>query len=673
MSYKEEIKNFSYKIHNSAIELDPFKENGFVIASCQIMHDAGIIEDYEVMHFEKKVQHTTYKINASNSYNNKEALDLFVCNFSDFVEPKKIDSKMLKSEAKKLHSFFKDSLASLSGLLPKNTDVYSIARSIKDNAKKLKKVNMYVLTDCICPIETKVTDKIKGIDVVIEFIDLGKLYQYSVIGKISDQINVEFDLSKDKIECVKSGTNPRKVESYLAIIPGETLYRLYEYWGSQLMELNVRSFLQVSGKVNKGIRTTLIEEPNMFFAYNNGIAATAEKIKFVVEDGVKYIKEIVGFQIVNGGQTTASIHRAKKNDDIDLDEISIPAKISVIQKEDIRTFVPLISRYSNSQNAVKQSDFHSDNIYLKKIDELSKKIFIPGESGRWFFERKTGEFQNEKHKHSNTPETKNRFNTLIPPSRKISKEEIAKYHNCWECLPHIACMGVQKNFIYFMNDHAVVAVKEKIIDEDYYKSLIAKAILYRGIEKIIKKSELKAYKSQICNYTISLLSFLSKQKFNFSAIWQDQQISNELSDIIFNMIEKINTCLRKSAGDLNPGEWLKKADCWKELKKENFLLPKNNIPIELVVSVKKSKSRAVSFDEEYYEHLDLCKQVTEKSWYKIAKFIQENPELESEFHGMCLTLAKMAADEWYNDPTPKMAEDAYAIIDLALENEVIKI
>ena len=101
-------------------------------------------------------------------------------------------------------------------------------------------------------------------------------------------------LSKDKIECVKSGTNPRKVESYLAIIPGETLYRLYEYWGSQLMELNVRSFLQVSGKVNKGIRTTLIEEPNMFFAYNNGIAATAEKIKFVVVDGVKYIKEIVG-------------------------------------------------------------------------------------------------------------------------------------------------------------------------------------------------------------------------------------------------------------------------------------------------------------------------------------------------------------------------------------------
>ena len=166
-----------------------------------------------------------------------------------------------------------------------------------------------------------------------------------------------------------------------------------------------------------------------------------------------------------------------------------------------------------------------------------------------FLREKTGEFQNEKHKHSNTPETKNRFNTLIPPSRKISKEEIAKYHNCWECLPHIACMGVQKNFIYFMNDHAVVAVKEKIIDEDYYKSLIAKAILYRGIEKIIKKSELKAYKSQICNYTISLLSFLSKQKFNFSAIWQDQQISNELSDIIFNMIEKINTCLRKSAGD----------------------------------------------------------------------------------------------------------------------------
>ena len=56
----------------------------------------------------------------------------------------------------------------------------------------------------------------------------------------------------------------------------------------------------------------LLSKNLICFAYNNGIAATAEKIKFVVEDGVKYIKEIVGFQIVNGGQTTASIHRAKK-------------------------------------------------------------------------------------------------------------------------------------------------------------------------------------------------------------------------------------------------------------------------------------------------------------------------------------------------------------------------
>ena len=62
------------------------------------------------MHFEKKVQHTTYKINASNSYNNKEALDLFR-NFSDFVEPKKLIQRCWKSEAKKLHSFFKDSLS----------------------------------------------------------------------------------------------------------------------------------------------------------------------------------------------------------------------------------------------------------------------------------------------------------------------------------------------------------------------------------------------------------------------------------------------------------------------------------------------------------------------------------------------------------------------------------
>ena len=67
-------------------------------------------------------------------------------------------------------------------------------------------------------------------------------------------------------------------ESYLAVLPGEVLADIYDRWGARLLEQNVRVFLQARGKVNRGIRLTLENEPSMFFAYNNGITATAEAV-----------------------------------------------------------------------------------------------------------------------------------------------------------------------------------------------------------------------------------------------------------------------------------------------------------------------------------------------------------------------------------------------------------
>jgi len=674
MSYQQEIKNFSYKLHNSAIELDTFKETGFAHACCQILSDSGVIDNYEVLYFKKSTQ---FKINGYAIDDERENLDLFVCHFEDSINPVKVDPGGLRLSSRMLVNFFKESLKSLSGKLPKNTDAYSVARLIKDSHKKINRARLYVFTNALGESKIILTEKISGIDVTIEFFDLSKLYNLTLVGNVTENISLKFDLEVDRIECVKSATNPKDIETYLAIIPGETLYRLYEAWGSQLLELNVRSFLQVSGKINKGIRTTLLDEPNMFFAYNNGIATTAEKIKFVKgNDGKNYISEITGFQIVNGGQTTASIHRAKKVDNVDLSNISVATKITVVQKENIRKVVPLISRYSNSQNAVKQSDFHSDNIYHKKIEEMSKKIFIPGESGRWFFERKAGEFQNEKFRHSSNSDSKKRFNSLMPVQRKFSKENIARYINSWEELPHIVCTGVQKNFIYFMNNHAVDAVKEKIIDDEYYKNVIAQAILFRSVEKLIKESNISAYRSQVCTYTVSVLSKLTGKNFNFSPIWQDQEISNELEEIILVWVEKIYEKLRNSADrkNKNPSEWFKKLDCWKELKNTNIVLPKTSVPIELKGTKILSKSKSkFTIDDEYKENMRKCKSISPKGWLKIAQFVQENEDLRKEFHGMCLTLKDMANDEWYEDPTPNIAKEASAIVDLAVEENIIKV
>ena len=117
--------------------------------------------------------------------------------------------------------------------------------------------------------------------------------------------------------------------------PGEALRLLYEKFGARLLEANVRSFLSVKGKgVNAGIQNTLRSAPERFMAYNNGIVIVADEMRLGKPgDGSAGIAWLKGLQIVNGGQTTASIYFAKKKyPDTDLSRVRVPAKIIVMKR-----------------------------------------------------------------------------------------------------------------------------------------------------------------------------------------------------------------------------------------------------------------------------------------------------------------------------------------------------
>src|SRR3546814_5846422 len=83
----------------------------------------------------------------------------------------------------------------------------------------------------------------------------------------------------DGISCLPAHLGADAYPSYLIVMPAEVLATLYGKYGAQLLEQNVRCFLQARGKVNQGIRATIINEPSMFFAYNNGITATAQSVE----------------------------------------------------------------------------------------------------------------------------------------------------------------------------------------------------------------------------------------------------------------------------------------------------------------------------------------------------------------------------------------------------------
>lgn len=145
----------------------------------------------------------------------------------------------------------------------------------------------------------------------------------------------------------------------MAIVPGQFLADIYKKHNASLLEANVRSFLKFNGGVNKGIRGTILNEKSRFFTYNNGISTTAKSIE--LENNPVHGLMITSFtdlQIINGGQTTATLAATNIKNGADLSGIFVQMKLTVLKNDDPE-LIRNIATYANSQNKVKTADLRA--------------------------------------------------------------------------------------------------------------------------------------------------------------------------------------------------------------------------------------------------------------------------------------------------------------------------
>ena len=114
----------------------------------------------------------------------------------------------------------------------------------------------------------------------------------------------------------------------------------------------------------------------MFFSYNNGLTATAEIEVSQETDSTKSIKSIKNLQIVNGGQTTASVHYSKFKFDADLSRVFVQMKLSVVDPELLETIVP-IAEYANTQNKVNAADFFANHPFHRQLNLCPVGLQLP--------------------------------------------------------------------------------------------------------------------------------------------------------------------------------------------------------------------------------------------------------------------------------------------------------
>lgn len=553
-----------------SVELEGISNEDSVTSDIiEYIKDCGEVLEPQLSNFKSK----GLKINAYDFDDENESFDLFVTILKE-------DSKISKVSDNEVHDAFKKGMSFFISAAKGNLSEKSISQTedfgelinlIKEVRPLIKHVRLFVLTNGICSTETIPEDKVED-DIFWDFElwDIERLFQQYLIKAGKQKIEIDFPREYNhRLKFLKMDDVSQYVDEYLTIMPAKILADMYGNYHQGLLEKNVRTFLQFKAKVNQGIRDTIRNEPDMFFAYNNGISATASKVDIRYEDGEMYIGRIENLQIVNGGQTTASIYATSSEKDIDLSRVFVQMKISVVKGDaDIEIIVPKISKFANSQTAIKESDFSSNSQYHVLVERFSRTEWVPAFSGgksvsKWFYERTRGQYLDERSRIFSARDIKI-FDITFPKNHKFTKTDLAKYEMCWSQRPHEVSKGAEKNFKIFDLE---ISKENLEINSTYYHKLIGKAILFNEIDKIVLRRKLGGYKANMTAYILSWLSYKSDKKINLLAIWENQIITDVLRLFIEGMCDivwlHINTPLKTG---MNIGEWCKKPECWLELK-----------------------------------------------------------------------------------------------------------
>jgi len=463
--------------------------------------------------------------------------------------------------------------------LEESSAVSALAELIYERWSEIKKIRVIVLTNRVLKIRSSSLPdlSVKDISCSVSLWDLSRLYQYCASGKSREDILV--DLANEfggPLATLSAHLADTDYKSYLVVMPGLQLAKIYERWGTQLLEKNVRVFLQARGKVNKGIRDTIDNDPTMMFAYNNGITATAESVK---TEPTKYglaMSSITNLQIVNGGQTTASVFDAWRRNK-DLSKVFVQMKLSVVDPAKSEEIVPRISEYANSQNKVNAADFYSNHPFHVAIEKFSRQITAPRIDGtlidsKWFYERARGQYVDERAKMNSNSE-RSKFDIIYPRRQLITKTDLAKYLNTWRQKPDLVSRGAQRNFAEFAEFIGSQWRKDpEVFNDVFYKHSVAKAILFRTLEKIVSIQEWYrgGYRANVVIYTLSLLSqlFSSRNKsFDFTKIWQRQEVHDDLAAELTRVAHDVYRHITSppQGSPTNVTEYAKTSKCWQLL------------------------------------------------------------------------------------------------------------
>jgi len=542
-------------VNKSILENDsvyPVKDS-FLRFAFELVEETSC-EELEVINEEFKA----LDVSIDGFYSDFDEDDMILMISDYYISPTKdfeIQEERYQKIMRRLYNFFNIVYDRRYNAFGTTSMTYEISERISNSSKNVI-VNYF--TNMVVPssMQEDSTIDVKGRSILIRYIDLNDFSDY--FRESDETISINFAELSTEIDAINVSST-KDFDIYLFVIKGYVLGKLYDKYGLSLLDSNVRSYLKKTQKVNKGIWQTINESPSEFLAYNNGLSTVATG-GIIKKTNDKYCKIISlnDWQIVNGGQTTATIHEAL-NDKLELQDVLVPVKLTIIKNINTNfDLVQSISLYANTQTAINKSDLSSNDPYYIDLDRISRKILWNSEY-HWFFERNRGQYLAYKRRSKNSK----KFEKENPPKYKFSKTDIAKSVVSWQSMPQIVALGREKNFVYF-NDH----VRNQIIkvDEDYFKNIVGSVILFREVDKIVRNQKLE-FKANVVAYTIAKISYELDMHLDLGEIWENQKLSQELMELVYRTTVKVRDKLIDAPINYrNIPMWARKDECWESIK-----------------------------------------------------------------------------------------------------------
>lgn len=645
MDAQEFRKDFLENIKAEAVASGEGSCAAFVSNMAQYLIDAEVLPDFiPSFHTGIGKGNKKYRVDGYVLDEFDYAMNLIIADF-DGTESRTLAKTGIKQHISRLVYFVDQAYNSqLYKEIEMSTPCSDLIDLLRTNKGRIRKYRLLVFTDADLSDSVKTLDsiEIEGVQAECQIWDIERLFRVcsSDMGRQAIEINFK-NYSTEGIPCLETSyTESSEYKSYLCIIPGRILADIYDQFGSQLLEGNVRSFLSTKVAVNKKIRDTIMRCPTMFFAFNNGVSATAMDVTIETSHKGSFITSAQDFQIINGGQTTASLSNTRHKDKKDLSGIYVQMKLTQIGEMDQDQATELIrniSRSSNSQNKVSDADFFATHPFHVRMEQFSRRIFAPAVEGaqyetKWFYERARGQYLQAQMRM--TMAKKNQFVLQNPKEKVITKTDLAKVRNTWSGFPQVVSKGAQTNFMKFAErTDEDWAENDMMFNERYFQESVALIILFKHTECLIPKQTWyeQGYRANIVTYSIALFQLLIYHQYkdkmlDLMNIWNRQEVPTAVSQALEAITEKV--FYKITASDrptINVTQWCKRDACWEGVQKLHIDLPKSIESVLINKSAIKAAEKEARADQKIVSGVEVQKKVLEHSadkWKSVLSFVK---------------------------------------------------